>query len=161
MKQQWSHRWHALRPQDKRALTWGLGCGLVLLVWALGIDPALREGDSLQRRYAALQQQVVQASAIESQVSRLRNQPPQRGQQNLTLDWLEASLAVAQVQAEQQQLDANRVLIRGDRQSADQVLRWLEELSAQTRSTPQRVVLHRLGSGLVRFEIYFDLAEAQ
>ena len=137
-------RWQALAPRERRLLTLGSVALLVLLVWMVLVQPALRTVREAPQRLDRLDQQLQQMQRLAAEGRELRNAPPVSAAQG----------AFALKAATDRLGEQARLSVQGDRAvltlnglSGEQLRSWLAEARAAARARPVEAQLSRTPQG--------------
>ncbi|MEY4753978.1 MAG: hypothetical protein RJA44_1653 [Pseudomonadota bacterium] len=144
LRRQLEARWRALAPRERNGLRVALLAVLVLLVWLLGIQPALRTLDRVPQQRAELDRQWEQMQRLAAETQELRQLPPvSSAQAETALRSATGRLG----EGARLNIQGERVTVTLQNIEAGALLGWLGELRSAARARVVEATLDRKGSG--------------
>lgn len=141
---QWSARWASFAPRERIALTVGGAALLVLLVWQVALQPALRTLREAPAQLDAVDAQLQAMRGLAAESATLRGAPPVTSAQS----------AAALQSAADRLGDKAKLSIQGDRAvltlnevDAESLRSWLELARSAARARPVEAQLNRGPAG--------------
>lgn len=137
-------RWRSLAARERRLVAVAGTALAIVLVWLLGMQPALRTLREAPAQVDALDAQLQQMQRLAAETRELRATPP-----------LPAGQSAAALKAATERLgDKGRLMLLGDRATltlnnagGDQLRRWLTEARSNARARPVEAQLVRGAQG--------------
>lgn len=144
LRQQLDARWRTLAPRERNGLRAALLALLVLLLWLIGLKPALRTLERVPQQRAELDRQWEQMQRLAAETQELRQLPP------VSTAQAEAALRAATGrlgEGARLNIQGERVTVTLQNIEAGALLGWLGELRSAARARVVEAQLDRKGSG--------------
>ena len=138
-------RWEGLRPREQAMVA---GAGAVVgaaLIWMIAFGPALSTLRNAEQQRRALDTQLFQMRALQSQAQALQSQPKQGYDEALRL--LEQSVQQRLGPTGRIQIAGERVTLTLTGTAADALAQWLTQARVNARALPSEAHLRRNATG--------------
>lgn len=151
-------KWDALSAKDQRAVLVAAVVVIAALIWLLGMEPAMKARERLERELPALQTQAAEVSSLAAEAKRLKAQAATATATSASAEAVKATLTRANLTANVSTGSDGRMTVTGKAQPAAQVLAWVSEVARELRLAPVSLQMKRTTSGLADFELLFEAA---
>lgn len=134
-------RWNALAPREQDLVRAAVALIALALLWWVALAPALQTLRSAPARHAAVDRQLQQMQALQTEARQLQATPPARAGDTLAL--LRNSLSQHLGSAGQLQTMGDRATVTLKGAPAADLARWLAEARSNARAQPIEAQLAR------------------
>jgi general secretion pathway protein M len=145
VRQQASVFWLARTAQERKFLTVGGVLLLLLLIYALLIDPAITGGAKLRKELPLLRQESAEISALAQQATQLQRQAPPQVPA-MTRDSLTAALTARSLTAKSISLTGEYAKLQLNGVPFATLVTWLDALRRESRIGVQDIVVTALAT---------------
>lgn len=138
LRAQWAVFWSQRQARERQMLLLGAVCVLAALVYLLGIEPALKKKNSLEKEIPVLRQQAAAMQGLVAQFAQMNavNAAPAPALSRETID---TSLARRGIKAQSLSVSDELVRLQVDAVAYDNLLEWCLEMQKVLRLTVEDV----------------------
>lgn len=141
LAQAWQTLWRSRSPRERLGLTLAAGLIALVLLWQIGLAPALRTWQEAPKRQATLDAQRERLLQLQQQAQALQALP--RVGHEEALRWLQGPASEALGPGAQVRVQGDQVQVQLQAASPEGLTRWLQQAREQARALPRQVQLQQ------------------